>query len=102
LTRTSYEKEIVVLSTCHAIPITGLSKGCSGPFGLSCTPAAPHLLYLRNKLSSPGFANASQLVTHYGSPAAAAAAPGPYYPRAAVCPPLTLTTKGPQACLAHP
>jgi hypothetical protein len=60
------------------------------------------LLYLRNKLANPGFAHAIQRVTQYGNPAAAAAATGPYYPRAAVCPLSTLTARGPQACLAHP
>ena len=65
-------------------------------------PAAPHVLYLRNKLANPGFANAAQRVTQYGSATAAAAAMGPYYPRAAVCPLSTLVAKGPQACLPHP
>ena len=71
------------------------------PFS-TAAPTAPYFLYLRNKLASPAFAYAVQRVTHYGSPAAAAAVMGPYYPRAAVCALSTLTAKGPQACLPHP
>jgi hypothetical protein len=68
----------------------------------AATPSALHFLYVRNKLANPSFAYAVQRVTQYGSPAAAAAVTGPYYPRAAVCALSTLTAKGPQACLPHP
>ncbi len=68
----------------------------------SSAPAVLHVLYLRNKLENPGFAHGAQQVTQYGSATAAAAAMGPYYPRAAVCLLSTLTAKGPQACLPHP
>lgn len=71
------------------------------PFSATA-PAAPHFLYLRNKLENPGFAHGAQQVMQYGSPTAAAAAMGPYYPQTAVCPLSTLTAKGPQACLPHP
>ncbi len=71
------------------------------PFS-AIAPTAIHFLYLRNKLANPDFANAAQRVTQYSNPAAAAAAMGPYYPRAAVCALSTLTSKGVQACLAHP
>jgi hypothetical protein len=71
------------------------------PFS-TAAPTALYFLYLRNKLANPSFAYAAQRVTQYGSPAAAAAVTGPYYPRAAVCALSTLTTEGTQACLAHP
>jgi hypothetical protein len=57
-----------------------------------------YVLILRDTLVSTSFAYSPQNVTRAGDPAAAAAAMGPYYPRAAVCPLATLTARGPQAC----
>jgi hypothetical protein len=71
------------------------------PFS-AAQPTAPHLLFLRHKLVNPGFAYAIQRIAQDKNPAAAAAAMGPYYPRAAVCPLRTLLAGGPQACLRHP
>jgi hypothetical protein len=50
-------------------------------------------------LASASFTHSPKGVTQADDPAAAAAAMGPYYPRAKVCPLATLTAKGPQACL---
>jgi hypothetical protein len=61
-------------------------------------PAGLYLLVLRNMLVSTSFAHSPKAITQASAPAAAAAAMGPYYPRAAVCPLATLTAKGPQAC----
>jgi hypothetical protein len=61
-------------------------------------PTGLYFLALREMLVSPSFARSSQGITQAGDPAAAAAAMGPYYPRAVVCPLATLTAKGPQAC----
>lgn len=61
-------------------------------------PAGPYLLGLRNVLVSSSFAYSPENVTQAGDPAAAAAAMGPYYPRAVVCPLATLTAHGPRAC----
>jgi len=58
-----------------------------------------YLLGLRNLLASTSFTHTPQAVTQAFDPAAAAAAMGPYYPRAVVCPLATLTAHGPQACL---
>ena len=71
------------------------------PFS-SAQPTAPNLLLLRNKLVTPGFAYAIQKIAQDRNPVAAAAATGPYYPRAAVCPLRALIARGPQACLPHP
>jgi hypothetical protein len=69
------------------------------PFS-TADPATPHLLFLRNMLANPGFAQAIQNVMQNGSPASAAAVMGPYYPRIAICPLSTLVRSGPRTCLA--
>ena len=69
------------------------------PFS-TADPATPHLLFLRNMLANPGFAQAIQNVAQNGSPASAAAVMGPYYPRTAICPLSTLVRSGPRTCLA--
>ena len=61
-------------------------------------PAGLYILALRNTLVSTSFTHSPQDITKANDPAAATAAMGPYYPRAAVCPLATLTAKGPQAC----
>jgi hypothetical protein len=61
-------------------------------------PAGPYLLGLRNVLVSTSFTHSPRSVTQASDPAAAAAAMGPYYPRATLCPLATLTAKGAQAC----
>jgi hypothetical protein len=61
-------------------------------------PAGLYLLALRYLLVSSSFTHSSQGVMRADDPAAAAAAMGPYYPRAAVCPLATLIAHGPQAC----
>jgi hypothetical protein len=68
------------------------------PFSTS-HPAGLYVLGLRNMLVSTSFAHSPQSIKQASDPAAAAAAMGPYYPRAAVCPMATLTAHGPQACL---
>jgi hypothetical protein len=66
---------------------------------LSTDPSVQlYLLLFRNTLVNPRFPYSVQSSTQTSDPAAAAAAMGPYYPRAARCPLTTLTTKGPQAC----
>jgi hypothetical protein len=60
--------------------------------------SAVYVLLLRNMLVSTSFALSPQDITRTGNPAAAAAAVGPYYPCAAVCPLASLTVNGPQAC----
>ena len=62
-------------------------------------PAGPYLLALRNVLVNTSFAHSPQNVTQASDPAAGAAGMGPYYPRAALCPLVTLTAHSPQACL---
>jgi hypothetical protein len=51
-------------------------------------------------LVSSSFTYSPGSSTQADDPAAAAAAMGPYYPHAAVCPLATLIAHGPQACLA--
>jgi hypothetical protein len=68
------------------------------PFS-TADPTALHLLMLRNMLVSPGFDQAIQNVPPNSSAATAAAAMGPYYPRAGVCPLTTLAARGPAACV---
>lgn len=68
------------------------------PFSTS-NPARGYLLALRDTLVGSSFAHSPQSITRAVDVAAAAAAMGPYYPRAAVCPLATLTAHGPQACL---
>ena len=70
------------------------------PFSTS-QPTALHLLLLRNMLVSRQFPHSVQAVAQAGDPAAAAAAMGPYYPRATICPLSVLAAKGPQACAHH-
>jgi hypothetical protein len=55
---------------------------------------------MRNMLPNPDFHNAIQNVPANGNPSSAAAAMGPYYPRAAFCLLATLANSGPNACLA--
>jgi hypothetical protein len=62
-------------------------------------PTGLYLLGLRNVLVSTSFTHSPGSITQAEDPAAAAAAMGPYYPRAAVCPLTTLIARGPQACL---
>jgi hypothetical protein len=62
-------------------------------------PKTPHLLFLRNMVASPGFDQAIQNVPQ-STPASAAAAMGPYYPRTAICALSTLIPSGPSTCLA--
>jgi len=61
-----------------------------------------YLLVLRNMLLGPQFTDAVQdgTGTPSNDPAAAAAAMGPYYPHAAVCPLALLATQGIHACAA--
>ena len=68
------------------------------PFS-AADPAKPHVLFLRNMLSSPGFSEAVQDVPANRNAASAAAVMGPYYPRMALCPLAGLTRSGPDACL---
>jgi hypothetical protein len=58
-----------------------------------------YLVGLRNVLASASFTRSPQAIAQADDPVAAAAAMGPYYPRAAVCPLTTLISKGAQACL---
>jgi hypothetical protein len=64
----------------------------------SSLPATTYLLLMRDMLVSPAFTHSARNVTKAGSPAAAVAAMGTYYPRASVCPLATLTAKGALAC----
>jgi hypothetical protein len=64
----------------------------------SAQPTTIHLLTLRNTLVSPSFTTSAQNVSQTGSPAAAAAVMGAYYPVARVCALSILTAAGPQAC----
>jgi hypothetical protein len=57
-----------------------------------------YLLWLRNELVNPGFAQSAQAVTQPDDAAAAAAAMGSYYPRVYTCALATLTTKGITGC----
>ena len=57
-----------------------------------------YLLWLRNELVNPGFAQSAQAVTQADDAAAAAAAMGSYYPRVYTCALATLTTKGITGC----
>jgi hypothetical protein len=75
----------------HVPGVTFLPFSTTHPTGL-------YLLALREMLVSSSFTRSPQGITQAGDPAAAAAAMGPYYPRAVVCPLATLTAKGPQAC----
>lgn len=57
-----------------------------------------YVLFLRNMLVNPAFPNSVQNIAQDTDPAAAAAAMGPYYPHAVVCPLATLTAGGPKSC----
>lgn len=57
-----------------------------------------YLLWLRNELVNPGFAQSAQAVTQADDATAAAAAMGSYYPRVYTCALATLTTKGITGC----
>jgi hypothetical protein len=67
------------------------------PFSAS-QPGGTYLLALRNTLVSGSFTHSVEDVTQAWDPAAAAAAMGPYYPRASVCSLASLEAKGPLAC----
>jgi len=56
------------------------------------------LLWFRNELVNPDFAQSAAAVTQADDAAAAAAAMGPYYPRISTCALATLTAKGITAC----
>ncbi len=64
-------------------------------------PSARYLLILRNTLVNSSFANSVQNAPS-ASPAGAALAMGPYYPRASVWALSTLSTKGLAACGVQP
>lgn len=59
----------------------------------------PHVLFFRNMVAKPGFAEAVQNVPENSRPASAEAVMGPYYPQAATCPLATLAARGASACL---
>jgi hypothetical protein len=69
------------------------------PFS-SASPAAQHIILLRNMVVSPAFAEAVQNVPDNDDPAAAASVMGPYYPRSGICSLATLAGQGGAACLA--
>jgi hypothetical protein len=69
------------------------------PFS-TAQPTTTEALLLRDMVANPDFAEAIQNVPEDQSAASAAAVMGPYYPRTAICPLTTLTTGGPDACLA--
>jgi hypothetical protein len=64
----------------------------------SAQPTTIHVLTLRNTLVNPSFTTSAQNVSQTGSPAAAAAVMGAYYPVARVCALSTLAAGGAQAC----
>jgi hypothetical protein len=57
-----------------------------------------YLLWFRNELVNPDFAQSAAAVTQADDATAAAAAMGPYYPRISTCALATLTAKGITAC----
>lgn len=61
-------------------------------------PGATHILFFREILASPSFAFSPQQVTQANDPAATAAAMGPTYPRAAICPLSSLVAGGVAGC----
>ncbi len=61
-------------------------------------PGATHILFLREILAGPSFAYSPRQVTQANDPAATAAAMGPTYPRAAICPLSTLVAGGVTGC----
>jgi hypothetical protein len=68
-------------------------------------PTTAHVLFFRNMVASPGFAEAIQNVpvnqsneSPAAEEAAAEAVMGPYYPQMAVCPLAVLAQEGPGAC----
>jgi hypothetical protein len=69
------------------------------PFS-AADPTTTHLLLLRNMLPSPRFTQAIQDVPEGESSASAAEAMGPYYPRTAICPLVTVVRSGLAACPA--
>ncbi|MEU5079796.1 MULTISPECIES: hypothetical protein [Streptomyces] len=64
----------------------------------SATPAARHLLILRNMVAAPGFAEAIQRVPAGSDAARTAEVMGAYYPEAAYCGLSVLAASGPEAC----
>jgi hypothetical protein len=62
-------------------------------------PHALHVILLRNMLLAPGFRQSVQNVPEGGSPEAAEAAMGSYYPKDAICSLAILQANGPDACL---
>jgi len=69
------------------------------PFSVTY-PTQPHLLFLRNMLANPAFAQAAQNVPDNGIAESAESVMGPYYPQSAICPLATLASGGPEACLS--
>jgi hypothetical protein len=67
------------------------------PFSTT-NPSQAYKLNLRNMLANSAFAEAIQNVPANGSPASAAAAMGPYYPRMGFCSLATLAASGPTVC----
>ena len=61
-------------------------------------PSATHILMFRELLASSSFTYSPQQVTQINDPAATAAAMGPTYPRAAICPLSTLVAAGVAGC----
>jgi hypothetical protein len=90
---------IVVGTEAQSASIEGIPGATFLPFS-TAEPTQLYKLNMRNMLPSPDFHNAIQNVPANGNPSSAAAAMGPYYPRAAFCSLATLASGGANACLA--
>ena len=77
--------------------IEGVQGATFLPFS-AAQPGATHILMFRELLASASFAYSPQQVTQINDPAATAAAMGPTYPRAAICPLSTLVAGGVTGC----
>lgn len=87
----------VVGSEAQRAVISRVAGATFLPFSDSQTTPL-YLLWLRNVLVNPGFAQSAQAVTQADDAVAAAAAMGPYYPRVFTCALARLTAKGITAC----
>jgi hypothetical protein len=90
---------IVVGTETQRAAIERVSGATFLPFS-TAEPTQTHKLNMRNMVSNPEFNNAIQNVPANGKPSSAAAAMGPYYPRAGFCSLATLANRGPDACLS--
>lgn len=91
------EYAFVLGTEAQRAAIDGVAGTTFLPFS-AAQPATMHLLMLRDMLVNQDFGASPARVPGGNDPAATAAAMGPYYPQATVCPLATLTSAGVAGC----